>query len=150
MVGLLIRHGNPDDTSTLVRALMWTPLAAVYASPLGVALDTAQQIARDHGLDVHVRAALTDLDDGDGVGHSRRELQHRIVNELMALARSHQAETIAIVTHAGPIRYALAAFSENDEVLASEIEPAHVSAIGIESDVRRVLSVNVPAMEMSA
>ena len=63
-------------------------------------------------------------------------------DELMTLARSHQGETIAIVTHAEPIRCALAAFSGRtlDDVMSVEIFPTCVSAVGITpSGVRQVL-----------
>jgi broad specificity phosphatase PhoE len=199
MIGFLIRHGQADpvgrwlagrrpgislnaagreQTAQLVRALTWAPLTAVYTSPLERAFETALPLARDHGLDVRVRHALTDIDFGAWTGRMLEELctdpewnrfnsdrnhacppggealtevQRRVVEELLALAKTHPGEVVAIVTHAEPIRCALAAFAGQslNEVLAIEIEPAHVSAIGITSGVRRVLGVNVPANEVS-
>ena len=200
MVGLLIRHGHAEpvghwlagrragvlldaagreQASELVRALTWLPLAAVYTSPLERAVETAQPLANDHGLDVRVRPALTDIDFGEWTGRTLDELsndpqwanfnnqratgcppggealadvQRRVVQELMTLARSHQGETIAIITHAEPIRCALAAFTGQtlDEVLGVEISPARVSAVGItHSGVREVLDVNIPALEVT-
>ena len=199
MIGLLIRHGQADpvgrwlagrrpgvslnaagreQTSELVRALTWAPLTAVYTSPLERAFETALPLAHDHGLDVRVRHALTDVDFGAWTGRTLEDLssdpewnrfnrdrdhgcppggealcevQRRVVDELLALGKSHPGEVVAIVTHAEPIRCALAAFGGQslDEVLAVDIEPAHISAIGIASGVRRVLGVNVPANEVS-
>ena len=200
MVGLLIRHGHADavegwlsgrrdgvalsaqgraEAERLRQALRWTPLSAVYSSPLGHAVETAQPLARDRGLDVEVRPALTDVDFGDWTGRAMDELatdpawqsfnrdrtrscpprgealalvQQRIVDELMKLARTHAGETIAIVTHAEPIRCALAAFggSSLDAVMAVEINGGHVSPVGIAAPhVRRVLGINMPADDMA-
>ncbi len=199
MIGLLIRHGHAEpvgrwlagrragvllnavgreQTQELVNALKWAPLSAVYTSPLERAVETAHPLASDHGLDVRVRPALTDVDFGDWTGRTLDDLsqdaawveftrdrgngkpprgeplaavQQRIVDELMTLAKSHQGETIAIVTHDEPIRCALAAFGDStmDDVMAVELEPTRICAIGITAGVRRVLGVNVPANEVA-
>jgi broad specificity phosphatase PhoE len=148
MIGLLIPHAQEADPA-LVHALMWTPLSAVYTSPLERAVETANPLAHDHGLDVHVRAALTDIAAADG--EALGDVQRRIVEELLKLAIAHQDETIAIITHAEPIRCALAAFTgvSIDDMRAVEISPAHVCAIGIAPGVRKVLGVNVPANEVA-
>ncbi len=199
MIGLLIRHGHAEpigrwlagrqpgvsldeagweQTSQLVQALTWAPLSAVYTSPLERAVQTAHPLAYDHGLDVRVRPAFTDIDFGAWTGRTLEDLstdlewqrfnsdrnhacppggealadvQRRIVDELLALGKTHPGEVVAIVTHAEPIRCALAAFGDTslNEVMAVEIKPAHISAIGITSGVRRVLGVNVPASEVT-
>jgi probable phosphoglycerate mutase len=150
MVGLLIRHGQAAE---LVRELTWAPLVAVYTSPLERAVETAHPLANDHGLDVHVRPALTDVDFGESPGgEALADVQRRVVDELMTLAKSHQGETIAIVTHAEPIRCALAALTGQtlDDVLSIEIFPARVSAVGItHSGVLQVLGVNLPPSEVT-
>ena len=145
MVALLIRHGR-EEALALTHALTWAPLSAVYTSPLARAVETAHPLANDHGLDVHIRAALTDIDAGEPLA----DVQRRVVEELMTLAKSHQGETIAIVTHAELIRCVLAAFSGQtlDDTMNVEISPTHVSAVGITpSGVCQVLSVNRPALE---
>ena len=146
MIGLLIRDGRLEPASHLVRGLTWAPLSAVYASASGLAFETAQPLAHDHGLDVSISPALKDID-----GETHTQLQQRIVAELLTLAKRHPDETIALVTYAEPIRCALAAFGGGslDELLALEISPEHVSAIGITPDVRRVLSVNVPVEDIA-
>ncbi len=65
MIGLLIRNGHADAAAGLVDALTWANLSAVYSSPLGRAIETAQPLARDHGLDLRVRPGLTDIDAGE-------------------------------------------------------------------------------------
>lgn len=193
MVGLLIRHGQSDavgrwlagrrdgvplnakgrrEAEALSQSLRWLPITAVYSSPLERARDTAQPLARDHGLEIKTREALTDIDFGDWTGKSLDELtalpewdafnrdrghacaphgeslvevQRRIVDELIGLSHLHAGEMVAIVTHAEPIRCAIAAFDcrSLDDVLAVEISPAHVSTVGVSPKLRRVLSVNM-------
>lgn len=172
--GVTLNDSGRAQVAALVRALTWAPLAAVYTSPLERAVETAQPLARDHNLDARVRPALTDIDFGSWTGRALDDLVHdpewvrfngdrehacppggealtevqrRIMDELMTLARAHQGETVAIVTHAEPIRCALASLAGRtlDEAVAIAIEPGHVSAIGITARIRRVLGINEPA-----
>jgi probable phosphoglycerate mutase len=195
MVGLLIRHGHSDavgrwlagrregiplnaagrrEAEELSEALRWLPITAIYTSPLERAVDTAQPLARDHGLSIKTRAALTDIDFGEWTGKSLDELaslpawqafnqdrchacapggeplvevQRRVVDELIELSRTHPGEMVAIITHAEPIRCAIAAFDcrSLDDVLAVEITPGHVSTVGVGPKLRRVLSINMRA-----
>jgi broad specificity phosphatase PhoE len=159
MVGLLISRADagasggdrsPDtlneegrrQAAALGRALDNVPVAAIYSSPFDSAIETATPLARERGLPVQVRAGLTDM---DADGESLAEVQQRIVRELLILSASHPGETIAIVTHDGPIRCALAAFSGKRlaALQSLEIQPAHVSAVGMQSHRRRVLGVNM-------
>ena len=68
------------------------------------------------------------------------------MDELLCLSTTHPGELVAIVTHAEPIRCAIAAFdgSSLDDVLAVEISPAHVTTVGIGPKFRRILAVNMP------
>jgi broad specificity phosphatase PhoE len=143
MVGLLIPHGQSD--ADLVRSLTWAPLSAVYSSPLDRAVATASPLACDHGLDIHVRPALADAD-----GETRDDVQRRVVDDVMMLARTHQGETIAIIATDDHIRCVLAAFDglRLEEMDGVELSPSLVSAIGMTpSGVRRVLGVNISASE---
>ena len=192
MIALLIRHGHCDavgrwlagrspglslndtgrrEARALRDAMCWTPLAAIYSSPLERALETAAPIADDHGLPITTREALTDIDFGawtgmtldalGGVpeweafnrhrndarapgGESLAALQDRVVEDLVVLSRRHERDIVAIVTHAELIRCAIAAFSGQslDAVAAIDIAPAHVSAVGLRPRCRRVLSIN--------
>jgi broad specificity phosphatase PhoE len=193
VIGLLIRHGQCDavgrwlagrregvplnavgrrEAEELSRALRWLPITAVYSSPLERSLETARPLARDHGLAVNTREALTDIDfghwtgqtleelaaletwhafnqDRDGAcppgGERLRDVQRRIVDELIGMARQHPGEMVAIVTHAEPIRCAIARFERRslNEVMALEISPAHVSTVGLDGNLQRVLSINI-------
>jgi broad specificity phosphatase PhoE len=191
MIGLLVRHGHAahvdrwlagrrdvglseagrEHARRLRTAFAWTPLTAVYSSPLQRAIDTAAPLAADHGLHVQVRPALTDMDFGEWTGVAVEELERdpawqafnrdrrracppggepldrvyrRVVRELQWMAPAHPGETVVIVTHAELIRCALSAFSGRtlDEVLAVEIHPGWVSAIGIDPHFQCALTVD--------
>ncbi len=155
---LLIRHGENEYTRTgrmagrlpdvhlnkkgqeqareLAETLAEAPLAAVYASPLERALETAQIIAEKRELEVNVRPGLVESDIGEwqGVelkkahkfpewkfvqatpsrfrfpgGESFLEMQTRLVSEVEAIAKAHQPnELVALVFHADPIKLVLA------------------------------------------
>ena len=55
-------------------ALRNTPIAAIYASPLGRTMQTAQSIAQPHGLAVIPRRELLDIDYGDWQGKLPSEI----------------------------------------------------------------------------
>jgi probable phosphoglycerate mutase len=86
---LLIRHGDTDalgryiagtapgtplndagraQVAALVARLHDVPLTAVVSSPLERTRQTADPIARDHGLDLEIDPALTELDFGSWTG----------------------------------------------------------------------------------
>jgi probable phosphoglycerate mutase len=167
-----LNDAGRKEAGRLSDALRWLPITAIYSSPLERAVDTAKPLARDHGLTVSTRNALTDVDFGDWTGKTLEELaplaewqafnrercracppggesllavQQRVVEELTQLSRRHAGEIVAIVTHAEPIRCAIASFDGRslDDVMAVEVSPGHVSTIGIGAKFRRVLSINM-------
>ena len=108
---------------------------AVYSSPLERARQTAAPIARTCGVRVRVRKGLNECDFGDWTGRrladlrklaawgavqhrpssfrfpggeSFTEMQARITAELASLAADHPGETIVAVSHADPIKAAVA------------------------------------------
>jgi broad specificity phosphatase PhoE len=153
---LLARHGETDwnrqgrfqghadpplnetgraQAAELAAELEGVELAAVYSSPLGRALETAQVVAAEHGLEpvavdalrevnvgswegltraeVEARfpeqlARWLDYDQGWEDGESYEEMGRRVVAALLELAAAHEDERILAVTHGGPIRAAFA------------------------------------------
>jgi len=134
---VLCRHaeaGNEEETQALAAALASVSLSAVYTSPLERALATAQTVAARHGLVPVEVADLREIDFGDveglefdqlpaelqaGLlsqplkvrfpgGETYGELSERVCHALDAIVARHSGETVAIVTHAGSIRAALA------------------------------------------
>jgi probable phosphomutase (TIGR03848 family) len=110
-------------------------IGAVYSSPLERARETAAPIARAVGRRVRVERGLVECDFGEWTGASLRdlmkrpewrsvqqapstfrfphgesfaEMQFRIVTALDRLRREHAGETIVCVSHADPIKAAVA------------------------------------------
>ncbi len=155
----LIRHGHNDflgkrklagrmpnvhlssegkrQAETLGRILSSVKFEAVYSSPLERAVETAEPLARDQGLEVLIRDGLIEIGYGSWQGQSlnslrRRKLwpiiqntpslarfpegesfpeaQARVVAELEALRGLHRSKkaSIACVFHSDPIKLATA------------------------------------------
>jgi len=150
---LLVRHGesvgNIDDkysghtddglsdlgreqVKKVAARLRGEQIAAVYASDLIRAYETAAAIAAEHGLTVVKMPGLREINfgDWDGVpgaeimqrwgeditrwredpmrvrapgGETYTEVRERFLASLQAIAARHDAETVAVVTHGGPI-----------------------------------------------
>ncbi len=70
----------------VARALAREPLAAVYASPLRRALDTARAVAAPHGLAVQIEQGLIEMDIGEADGLTLAEVGSRYPGLLEAWA----------------------------------------------------------------
>jgi probable phosphomutase (TIGR03848 family) len=108
---------------------------AVYSSPLERARETAAPIAKARGLRTHIERGLLECDFGDWTGgelaklmklpewgtvqrapstfrfprgESFSEMQHRMVSTLDRLRAAHPGGTIVCVSHADPIKAAVA------------------------------------------
>jgi 2,3-bisphosphoglycerate-dependent phosphoglycerate mutase len=120
----------------LAERLAGEPIAAVYASPLRRAFETADAIAVPHGLAVQQEPGLREVDVGSWTGLTREEVEQRdpegyrrwlafgqgwgdgesydalgerVIATLVTVAASFDGDTVAVVTHGGPIRATLAA-----------------------------------------
>ena len=134
---IVCRHaeeGNAAEIQRLAAALAPVLLDAVYTSPLPRARVTADAVAAEHELVAIDVRDLREIDFGDveGVafddypaelqaalldrplavrfpgGETYGELQGRVLRALGEIVSGHPGGTIAVVTHAGPIRAALA------------------------------------------
>ena len=121
----------------LAVALADVPLAAVYASPLARAVDTARPVAAARGLEPIVLDALAELDFGEveGLrydeieaerpelfrawmdeparvcfpgGEGLSDLRVRVLPALEQIRARHEREAVAVVAHGGVIRVVLA------------------------------------------
>jgi broad specificity phosphatase PhoE len=156
---LLVRHGatvltaedrfagasNPalseegrEQARRLGERLREVAIAAVYASPLDRARETAELIAAPHALPVATRPELREIDHGHWEGLTRAEVCSRFPDEvegwdadpytfapaggetglsvaarslpaLLALVRAHPGETVLAVSHKATIRLLLCA-----------------------------------------
>ena len=121
----------------LAARLRTDPLAAVYASPLQRARDTAAIVAAPHGLEVVPQAAFREIGHGRWEGLTRAEVDVRFPDEasawdrdpftfapeggetglavtaralpaLLSLVESHAGSTVLVVSHKATIRLLLA------------------------------------------
>jgi len=162
------------EARALGLALESASLNAVYSSPLERALSTAEHIAASHELQVQVREALTDIDFGAwsgrlvselaGSDEFRRfnlhrsvcvipggervaEVQARMVQALLEISSVHLGETVAVVSHADPIRFALAYFLglAIDHAHRFEIAPGSLTGLELTEHDARLLFSNASA-----
>lgn len=146
-------------------------VAAVYASPLERTRETAAPIAEALGLKVVAERGLLECDFGDWTGRQLKELvklpewqtvqrhpsgfrfpagesfvamQARIIDTLGELCARHPGETIVAVSHADPIKAAVADAlgTALDLFQRIVISPCSVSAINVGSAGPTVLTVN--------
>jgi probable phosphoglycerate mutase len=114
------------------------PIAHIYASPIERTTQTAQRIAAHHGLEVEALEGVIEADYGDWTGGKLSELaktdewkvvqvapsraqfpngetiramQARMVATLDDVVAKHQHETVVVVSHADPIKSAIAHYS---------------------------------------
>jgi alpha-ribazole phosphatase len=134
---VLCRHAAAGDTRqavALADALADVELAAVYTSPLARAAETAAAVAARHALTPSLIPGLREIDFGevDGLqfeeypaelrsalldtpatvrfpgGESYGDLRARVVAAVGDIVSRHDGETVAVISHAGAIRAALA------------------------------------------
>jgi probable phosphoglycerate mutase len=128
-----VGQGQAQAAADRIAALK--DVAAVYASPLERTRETAKPIAAARGLKVQIERGLLEADFGDWTGaqlkdlmklpewqtvqrypsgfrfpngESFAEMQTRIVGTLDQIVARHPGETIVAVSHADPIKAALA------------------------------------------
>lgn len=164
-------RAQAETVAERIAALGKGRVAAVYASPLERARETAAPIARASGRRVRRNAGLLELDVGDWTGRKLRDLrklkawgavqrypsgfrfpggesfldmQGRIAAAVDELAAQHSGETIVAVSHADPIR-ALVAHTMGTHLDLFQrivVSPCSVTAILYTGGGPVVLSVN--------
>ena len=189
---LLIRHGHTDtagkrltgwskgvhlndrgrgEAETLVERLEGIPVAAIYASPLERARETAAPLARARRLAVRTRRGLIETGYGEWTGRSIAQLrrsklwttlmrspsamrfpggeslvdvQARTVAELDRIARDHPHGVVAVVSHADVVALALAhhAGMHLDHYQRLTVDPASISVVVVGDHASRLVKVN--------
>lgn len=159
--GVHLNAEGQDQARSLAERLTPVPLAAVYSSPLERARETADPIARRHGIDVRVLDGLQEYEFGSFTGKTFEELaplpEWKRFNEFRSASRvpggelmvdvvarmvtsletiRHQQPTgiVAVVSHGDPLRALLMHFlgMPLDLIHRIEIEPASVSVLDLE------------------
>jgi len=125
-----------EQTRRLAERLSRERIAAVYASPLGRTIETAQILAAPHKLDVQALEGLREISHGRWEQMTRREVEEKFPEEaaewekdpytfaplggesglavtaralpaLIELVRKHPGQNILVVSHKGTIRLLL-------------------------------------------
>ncbi len=158
-------HLNPEgqrQAQATARRLAHTPIAAIYSSPLERAVETARAIAAPHQLNIQIREELSEIRIGEWTGKTIQELQEtkvwkqmqahpvgvampggesidqvqkRMVAALDAIVAAHPHQIVAIVSHADPLKAALAHYLGMDLNTFQKIaiEPASITILAFDA-----------------
>jgi probable phosphomutase (TIGR03848 family) len=133
--GVSLNEEGREQAARLAQALEPVPLQALYSSPLERAVETAEPIAKSHGLPMEIRDSIGESRYGELEGkpiedifkedlwekwrlnpsrtrfpgaETTYEVQVRVVEQLEQILQDHPEGNVAVVTHADPIRVAVA------------------------------------------
>jgi probable phosphoglycerate mutase len=171
--------GQAQAAAAAERIARLKKVHAVYASPLERTRETAAPIGRAIGLRPRVARGLLECDFGDWTGRALKELnklpewrtvqrypsgfrfpngesfvemQTRITTTLGKLVAAHPGETIVAVSHADPIKAAVADAlgTHLDLFQRIVIAPCSVTAVWYGSDGPAVLTTNSTGDDLTA
>jgi probable phosphoglycerate mutase len=138
MPGIDLSEKGRGQAAATADRLAKLPVAAVYASPIERTTQTAEEIAARHALDVRPLPGVIEADYGDWTGgkiadlaktdewrvvqvapsrarfpngETIREMQARTIAALDDLVLAHKHETFVVVSHADPIKSAIAHYT---------------------------------------
>jgi probable phosphoglycerate mutase len=169
--GVHLNDVGREQAARVAETLKSSKLQAVYSSPLERATETAEPIAAAQGLKADSLAGLGEINIGSWQGLSIRaarrrklwptiqhtpslarfpegesflEAQSRIVETLESI-RSKHSGAIACVSHADPIKLAVAHYvgMPIDSFQRLEIGPSSISELSIEDGSARLIQLNV-------
>jgi probable phosphoglycerate mutase len=167
-------EGRKEADAVAARIGPLKKVAAVYASPLERARETALPVARACGRALRIERGLIECDFGEWTGaklsrlaqrpewsvvqrypsgfrfpggESFPEMQTRIVSAIARLVQNHPGATVVAVSHADPIKAAVAhALGIHLDLFQRiAIATASITAIAYRREGPTVLTVNSPA-----
>lgn len=156
--GIDLSEDGRRQAEAAAERLARLPVAAVYASPIERTWQTAEPIAARHGLEVVALPGAVEADYGQWTGQRLRELsrtplwrtvqatpslaafpsgesiramQARMVDALESVVARHPGQHVAVVSHADPIKAAVAHFAglHLDLFQRLTVSPASVTAL---------------------
>ncbi len=158
--GVDLSEEGRRQAKDVAQRLADAPITAIYASPIERTRQTAEAIAEPHGLEVTTLVGVLEADYGEWSGAKLAELaqtdvwktvqrtpsrarfpggesiaamQARTVAALDEVVAEHPGETIVVVSHADPIKSALAHYAGThlDHFQRLHVSPASVSVIAL-------------------
>jgi len=136
--GIDLSDVGRGQAKALGERLAGLPVSVVYASPIERTTQTAEAVAQHHGLVVQALPGVIEADYGEWTGgkladlaktdlwktvqrapsrarfpngESLAEMQARMVTALEAVVAAHPGELIVVVSHADPIKAAIAHYT---------------------------------------
>jgi probable phosphoglycerate mutase len=169
--GIDLSEEGRRQAEALADRLADLPVAAVYASPIERTTQTARAVAERHGLEVQALDGVLEADYGEWTGQQLAELaktdlwkvvqrapsrarfpggeslaamQARMVAALDAVVAAHAGELVVVVSHADPIKAAIAHYTgvHLDLFQRIVVAPASVSAFAFSAHGVAMLKVN--------
>jgi probable phosphoglycerate mutase len=169
--GVHLNAEGAAQAARLADRLAGENIAAIYSSPMERARETAGPLARRLNLPIQTEDGVNEWDCGTLTGmtmaelardpvwtamHAYRlgtrlpdgelavEVQARFVAALERLRHRHDAQTIAVFSHADPIKSALLFYlgASLESLSRLEIEPASISTLQLSDTGARILRVN--------
>jgi probable phosphoglycerate mutase len=136
--GIDLSDTGREQAKRLGERLAGLPVAVVYASPIERTTQTATAVAEHHGLEVQALPGVLEADYGEWTGgkiselaktelwktvqrapsrarfpggESLTEMQARMVGALEEVVARHSGELVVVVSHADPIKAAIAHYT---------------------------------------
>jgi probable phosphoglycerate mutase len=136
--GIDLSERGREQAKALGERLAGLPITVVYASPMERTTQTATAVAEHHGLDVQPLPGVLEADYGEWTGgalaelaktdlwktvqrapsrarfpggESLSEMQSRMVSALEEVVARHPGELVVVVSHADPIKAAIAHYT---------------------------------------
>ena len=170
--GWHLNRNGQRQAEALAARLSARRIDAIYTSPLERAVETAAAVARPHSIEPRRDEEFGEFRMGEWTGQliadlDRREdwrrfnsfragtrapggelmleAQTRMVRRVQALAEEHRDGTVAVVSHADPLRALLAYYlgMPLEMMLRFEISPASLSILELSDWGARVMCMNV-------
>lgn len=171
MQGVHLNQRGLGQAEELAGRLSGLPIVAVYSSPLERARETAEPIARQLGLRVHLCEEVGEIRYGDWTGRDIEELrevplwqrfnlfrsstrvpggelmaevQSRMIAALERMREQHPGDMVAVVSHGDVIKSAVAHYAgiHLDLFHRIEISPASVSIVVVNDYGPHILRIN--------
>ncbi|MDB5597682.1 MAG: phosphoglycerate mutase protein [Hyphomicrobiales bacterium] len=172
--GVLLGEAGLAQAARVARKLRGEKIDFIQSSPIERAAQTAHAIASYHDAKVELIDALVEVDFGDWSGKTFGELneqphwrmwnvargitttpggetmlgvQARVIGHILDMVQLRKGATLLMVSHADPIRAALAAILglSLDRLISFDIDPASLSTIAFDDYGAVVRRVNEPA-----
>ncbi|MBE7179531.1 MAG: histidine phosphatase family protein [Mucilaginibacter polytrichastri] len=169
--GVHLSEAGRAEAEQLADRLAHIKLDLIYSSPLERARETAEPLAKQHGLETVINEDLVEINFGDWTDLSFAELQNdkgfqlfntfrstapvpggermpqaqlRIVSGLQSLCAKHPNQTVAVVSHSDLIKSAVAYYLgvHLDLFQRIEISPASVTILEVFEETCRVTVLN--------